>query len=249
LLGVVGGSLVGRLSGAMASLPTPDSPSRRTVAEVGASLPSSERMWSMRGSRATTWPIRDAECNHCLECVAHCPKPNVVTLRGASWRLSTPVHVGLLVAGLVGTIGVSQLAGRWRTQPEAVSFTDRKGSLDAGQMRGWMTLKEVSVSYGIPMDDLYRLVGLPAKVDGGTRLNQVAKKYGVQFEPDRLREAVEERLAGPPPQPAKAEKQPGAPAEQKAAPRKAASGESRRLGTEPARRGASTAAKSRRCGG
>jgi polyferredoxin len=169
----------------------------------------------------STNTIRDAECNHCLDCVTHCPKPSVLSLRGAGWSLSTPVYAGLLVAGLFATVGVSQMSGKWRTKPEMVAFTDRGGKLDAGQIRGWMTLDEVSAGYGVPRAELYRMGGLPGTVDGGTRLNQVARKYGLAFEPDKLREAVEHRIQAPPQEEARAEGK-GAVAPLAAAPRKAA---------------------------
>ncbi len=142
--------------------------------------------------------IRDTECNHCLECVTHCPRPNVLTLKASSFSFSTPAYAGLLLLGLFGTIGVSQMAGKWRTKPEMVSFTDQTGKLNPAQIRGWMTLNEISAGYRIPLDELYRLGKLPATVDGATRLNQVARKYGLHFEPDQLRDAVEGRLQIPP---------------------------------------------------
>ena len=61
--------------------------------------------------------IRDAECNHCMDCVVDCPKPNVLTLRGAGWRFSHLVYAAMLVFGLFGLIGTSQLAGKWQTKP------------------------------------------------------------------------------------------------------------------------------------
>jgi Pyruvate/2-oxoacid:ferredoxin oxidoreductase delta subunit len=145
----------------------------------------------------STRTISDAECNHCLDCVSFCPKPNVLALRGAGWNLSTPVYASLLVAGLFATIGVSQLSGKWRTKPEMVAFTDKAGKPDAGQIRGWMSLEEVSAGYGIPLRELYQLSGLPEQVEGTTRLNQVASRYGLNFEPDALRETVERYLEKP----------------------------------------------------
>ena len=134
--------------------------------------------------------IRDAECNHCLDCVIECPKPNVLLLRGARWRFSHPVYASLLVAGFVGMIGVSQATGHWRTKPEMVSFANASGRLDPDQMRGWMTLAEISAGYGIPLDQLYARAGLPKQVAPGTRLNQVARTYSVAFEPDQMREVI-----------------------------------------------------------
>jgi hypothetical protein len=145
----------------------------------------------------STNEIRDAECNHCLECVAVCPKPNVLRLSGARLSFSA-VHYGVaLVVGLLVTIGASQALGYWRTKPAAVAFTDLAGKADPEQIRGWMTLGEISKGYDVPLDGLYAKAGLPPTVAPGTRLNQVAKTYKLEFEPDKLREIVREMIASP----------------------------------------------------
>jgi ferredoxin len=140
--------------------------------------------------------IRDAECNHCMECVIDCPKPNVLSLRGPRWRFSHPGYAAMLVVGLFALIGASQLAGKWRTQPEAVSFRNAKGQLEPENIRGWMHLKEIAEGYGVPLDDLYRETGLPRRVPETARLNTIAETYGVKFEPDKVREVVRARLGG-----------------------------------------------------
>jgi polyferredoxin len=142
--------------------------------------------------------IRDAECNHCMDCVVDCPKPNVLTLRGPRWRFSHPVYAGMLVIGLFGLIGASQLAGKWQTKPPMVSFLDLKGNLDPENIRGWMTLQEIATGYGVPLASLYRGTGLPDRVPATARLNTIGTTYDLKFEPDKVREIVRARLAGQP---------------------------------------------------
>ncbi|MBN9661030.1 MAG: 4Fe-4S binding protein [Acidobacteria bacterium] len=144
----------------------------------------------------STNKINDAECNHCLECVTSCPKPNVLTLRGGGWKFSHGAYAALLLAGLFTTIGLSQMWGKWRTQPVAVAFTNASGKLDAGQIRGWMTLSEISEGYRLPLSTLYAQAHLPSSVDSATRLNQIAGKYKLQFDPDGMRDVVSGLLSG-----------------------------------------------------
>ncbi|MCX6625397.1 MAG: hypothetical protein NTY38_30930, partial [Acidobacteria bacterium] len=141
--------------------------------------------------------IRDSDCNHCLDCVSACPKPNVLVVRAAAWRFSHATYAVLLVLGLAATISVSKVYGAWRTRPAAVAFTNSAGKPDADQMRGWMTLGEISTGYGIPLATLRERAGLPASVAASTRVNQIARTYGLDFEPDKLREVVRSYLAGP----------------------------------------------------
>lgn len=142
----------------------------------------------------STRTIGDAECNHCLDCVVHCPKPNVLTLKGARWTFSHPAYASALAAGLAVMIGVSQLSGHWQTRPQTVAFTDRQGRLDPAQIRGWMTLNDLSRGYGIPLDRLYAAAGLPRSVKPDVRLNRIAQDYRLDFEPERMREVVEAAL-------------------------------------------------------
>ena len=143
-----------------------------------------------------TTSIVDSDCNHCLDCVTTCPKPNVLTVRGASWRFSHASYAALLLLGLATTIGVSKVSGYWRTKPEAVAFTNRGGKLDAEQMRGWMTLNELSSGYGIPLARLYERAHLPQTVAPTTKLNQIARTYNLEFAPDDMREVVRGFLSG-----------------------------------------------------
>jgi polyferredoxin len=142
--------------------------------------------------------ITDAECNHCLDCVVHCPKPNVLSLKGAGWSISHRVYAALLVIGLFSMVGVSKTAGYWATKPERVSFKNSKGQLDVGQIRGWMTLGDISKGYNVPLAELYQGAQLPARVAPETRLNQVARHYKIEFEPEGMRGVVKRLIEGTP---------------------------------------------------
>ncbi|MBI4907038.1 MAG: 4Fe-4S binding protein [Acidobacteria bacterium] len=134
--------------------------------------------------------IRDVECNHCLECVANCPRPNVLSLKGWKWSFSHGSYAALLLLGFASMILVSKVSGHWRTKPEGVSFVNAAGQLDPDQIRGWMSPREISTGYGIPLEKLYDAARLPRNVDSNTRVNQIAKTYNIAFEPDQLREVV-----------------------------------------------------------
>ena len=77
-----------------------------------------------------------------------------------------------------------------------VAFTNKTGKLDADQIRGWMTLADISAGYGIPLERLYAQGKLPSQVDPASRLNQIASNYHLKFEPDSMREVVGSYLGG-----------------------------------------------------
>jgi hypothetical protein len=140
--------------------------------------------------------IRSAECNQCMDCVVDCPKPAVLTMRGWQWRFSHPVFATILVVGLLGLVFASQLAGKWQTKAVKASFTNTAGKLDAQQIRGWMTLNDISAGYRIPLNDLYAGLGLPARVSPHTRINRIKAEHKVEFEPEKVRDLVDRAMAG-----------------------------------------------------
>jgi hypothetical protein len=78
------------------------------------------------------------------------------------------------------------------------SFTSPAGQLDAQQIRGWMTLADISSGYKIPLSDLYAALGLPARVSPNTRLNRIQAEHKVEFEPEKARDLVDQVLTGKP---------------------------------------------------
>lgn len=140
--------------------------------------------------------ITDPECNHCMDCVVDCPKPNVLTVRTAKWRFSHPVYAAGLVLGLFGMIGISQATNYWRTKPDIVETRNMTGEPEAGMIRGWMSLNVISEEYGIPLDKLYTDSGLPAKVSADTMIKEIHNEYDIDFEADAIRDVVAAFLAG-----------------------------------------------------
>jgi hypothetical protein len=77
-----------------------------------------------------------------------------------------------------------------------LSFTGQAGKVDPENIRGWMTLQEISTGYLVPLERLYREGGVPSRVPATARLNTIARDYNMRFEPDALREVVRTLLAG-----------------------------------------------------
>ncbi len=126
----------------------------------------------------STTVIRDSECNHCLDCVVDCPKPNVLAVRGPKWRLSHAAYASLLVAGLMALVGASKLAGEWRTTAAVVASTGQPAKASAEEIRGWMTLDEVSVATGVPREYILGKLGLAPETDAGVPLRDWMHQQG-----------------------------------------------------------------------
>ena len=143
--------------------------------------------------------IKSAECDYCLDCLVDCPKPNVLTVKVNRWRFSHPVYASMLVIGLLGMIGISKATSTWRTKPERLEFVGKSGEMDPENIRGWMSLQQISTGFDIPLEKLYADLGLPAEVLPTAQIKDIHKDYDVEFEPDSAREIVRAYLDGTPP--------------------------------------------------
>ena len=79
----------------------------------------------------------------------------------------------LAVVLLLGTVWVAKAAGLWATGGRDQIMLDDSGRPDPQGIKGWMTLRQVSETYGVPLEDLYALIGVPAGVSPDTALKEL----------------------------------------------------------------------------
>lgn len=100
----------------------------------------------------------------------------------------------LFVALMLGTVFAAQQLGLWSTSGRA--SVDLQG-FDAVEIKGWMTLQQISDGTGIPLDQVYQRANIPADVPANTAVKDLEGMIE-GFETSVLREA----LAGPAASPA-----------------------------------------------
>jgi polyferredoxin len=130
--------------------------------------------------------LNSSPCNNCLECVAHCPKPEALQykLPGGAGKQNRALVVavsGVIVFGLI-LIG-AQLAGWWSPK-----ITDNPENI-----KGWMTLGAISETYHIPISEIKKELNLPASANEETELKSFEKEIP-NFEMDLIRNYVANRI-------------------------------------------------------
>ena len=63
----------------------------------------------------------------------------------------------LVVLALLGSVWVAKAAGLWQTSGRGQVLLDASGQPDPAGIKGWMTLADLSETYGVPLDALYAL--------------------------------------------------------------------------------------------
>ncbi len=101
----------------------------------------------------------------------------------------------LTVLALFGSYLIARASGVWSVSgKQSINVEQMTTGAD---VRGWMTLEQLSSGYAIPQDDLYILLGIPAEIAPETALKDLE---GVipDFEISVVRERIDAHLAGSP---------------------------------------------------
>lgn len=151
---------------------------------------------------ATVDKVSSAECISCYNCVTACPtKKETLRTNFASKKMNLWL---VSIAGLViyfGTILSANFTGYWKQLPDDV--TEAVGG-NPNNIRGWMTLKQVSTEFNVPLREIYQNIGVSIdQLSPNTKIKEmegVLKEQGVDFDHDEIGEIVKailgERLKG-----------------------------------------------------
>lgn len=132
--------------------------------------------------------IKDVECINCNKCISKCPK-NSLSNKFIGKTLTTTTYIFLLLALFILVIGSSKAIGVWQSVPTS-SLSNVGGNLDANNIKGWMTLQQVSEETKIHLPHFIQDFNLPNDFDVNTPLKDISKKYNLDFETEDLREYV-----------------------------------------------------------
>jgi hypothetical protein len=95
----------------------------------------------------------------------------------------------VLIAVLLGSTLVGKAIGYWSTSGKTAVMVDETGAADPEGIKGWMTLAQVSETYGIPKEELWARLNLPADLPADTALKDLEALID-GFETSAVRDAV-----------------------------------------------------------
>jgi hypothetical protein len=81
----------------------------------------------------------------------------------------------LAVVALLGSVWIAKAAGAWQTSGRDQILVDESGQPDPAGIKGWMTLTDVSETYGLPLEAVYTLVGAGPEIPPDTALKDLEK--------------------------------------------------------------------------
>ena len=128
--------------------------------------------------------IKSAECINCQKCILSCPKNNTLEFKIKN-KIFKPAFV-LLVVFLIffGGIGITKLTGLYEVLPQPITSETK---ITPDEIKGYMTLEDLSNGLKINLDDVYQKLDLPTSIPKETKLKDI-KNTIPDFEVEGARE-------------------------------------------------------------
>jgi hypothetical protein len=101
----------------------------------------------------------------------------------------------LVIVALLGSVWIAKAAGLWSTSGRGSVLLDESGQPDPYGIKGWMTLADVSETYGVPLDTLFALIDVPEGTSPDTAMKELESLIP-GFSMDVVRTAIADYLAG-----------------------------------------------------
>lgn len=124
--------------------------------------------------------VDSAECISCLECVSGCPTNKGTLKTHIKNRAIKPLTIAILgVLIYLGTASIGHLTGYWTTNKTLEEIATTGDKLDPENIKGFMTLKEISEIYKIDINLLYSELKISKeKVPENTRIKKISELLG-----------------------------------------------------------------------
>lgn len=139
--------------------------------------------------------VKSAECIGCLECVTVCPTEKgtmKITVAGKVIKPITIAVIGLVI--YLGIVAAANISGYWHTEKSLTEIATKGGKLDAANIKGYMTMKDIADTYKIDILQLYTQLGITLEqVPPDTMAKNAGKKIGKseeEFGPELIRSRV-----------------------------------------------------------
>ncbi len=119
--------------------------------------------------------------------------------RWRSVRVNAYAYAAVMLALFLGTIQVSQTLGLWTTSGRVTATGEKVvvTGADPAEIKGWMTIQDVTSAYGVPSQDFYARFGVPAETPGSTALKDL-EAVAPGFSTEAVRTWLGERAATAP---------------------------------------------------
>ena len=130
--------------------------------------------------------IKSSECISCQKCINACPQKDTLQYKVANKTVKPIFVIVSVVVLFLLIIGSAKIFGLYRVTPKPVSS---ETTIKAEDLKGYMTIEEVSNALNISLDEVYQKLDLPESISKDTRLKDISNTV-----PDFETEDAKEKL-------------------------------------------------------
>ena len=141
--------------------------------------------------------IKSAECINCQACILSCPKKNALEFKIKNKPVKPAFVLTFVILLFFGGIGITKLTGIYQDTPPKISLESKTASgtktsevkISSEEIKGYMTLQEISEAFKIDLNELYKKLNIPNSIPKDTKLKDI-KNFIADFEVEKAREAL-----------------------------------------------------------
>lgn len=140
--------------------------------------------------------VKSAECINCQSCVLSCPVKGALQNKQGKKSISPLKYIVITLAIFFGIILATKVIGIYEVTPKTAANGSIKTTEQAEEnIKGFMTLEEVSKATGIKLEKIYTRAGFTKEqVPPDTKCKEIGTKLGKSFETSELREVMKQIL-------------------------------------------------------
>jgi polyferredoxin len=137
---------------------------------------------------ANTHKVTSSECISCQNCILSCPKKGALEYKTGKNTLQTLTVILLVVVLFFTGVFISKGTGIFQILPQKITVESK---INVEEIKGYMTIKDVSVGTKIELKEVYIKLGIPNSVPEDTKLKDV-KNFVPGFELEVAKEKLKE---------------------------------------------------------
>lgn len=137
--------------------------------------------------------VKTTECISCNECVNICPKEGAIAVKFGKKSISPIVTWIIVLVLFFGSIFVTQKLGWYTNVPKPIVAGEK---ISIEEIRGFMTLQDVSTGLQIDLKDLYTMLGIPEAVPPTTKFKELST-FVPGMTDEKAKEILEKNLGKP----------------------------------------------------
>ena len=130
--------------------------------------------------------VKSVECINCQKCVLSCPKKDTLKFKVSDINIKPLYTIILVVVIFFGGITIAKVTDMYQTIPPAITSST---TLTAEELKGYMTIEQVSIALKIDLLDLYKKLNIPTDMPKETKLKDI-KNFVEGFEVESAREIL-----------------------------------------------------------